>query len=100
LGSGACGGGACTQPGALRQLQTHTLPPRHHPRPQPPPSQLTAIGIVGYQMAAHPYPSPQRALVVRPDGWRALPGGGVGLDDQLVAGFNIIFGAWACGGAA
>jgi hypothetical protein len=45
-------------------------------------------------MVAHPYPTPQRALVVWPVGLRAGGGGGVGLDDQLVAGFNIIFGEW------
>jgi len=62
--------------------------------------QLVAIGIVCYQMFYHPYPSPKRALVVWPEGWRKTGGGGVGVDDQLVAGFNIIFGesALACSG--
>ncbi|GBF89647.1 hypothetical protein Rsub_02365 [Raphidocelis subcapitata] len=54
-------------------------------------AQLTAIAVVAYQMWAHPFPSPRRALVVRPDGWLAAGPGGVGLDDQLVAAFNIIF---------
>ncbi|KIY99064.1 amino acid transporter [Monoraphidium neglectum] len=54
-------------------------------------AQLAAIGVVCYEMVAHPYPTPQRALVVWPVGLRAGGGGGVGLDDQLVAGFNIIF---------
>ncbi|KAI8464358.1 MAG: transmembrane amino acid transporter protein-domain-containing protein [Monoraphidium minutum] len=53
-------------------------------------AQLCAIGLVCFEMFANPYPSPARALVVRPAALRG-GAGGIGLDDQVVAAFNIIF---------
>lgn len=54
-------------------------------------AQLAAVAVVGYQMSTDPIPGARRALAVRPEGLQASSLGGVGLDDQVVAAFNVIF---------